>query len=52
MDGYYEVYVDGNLSKIGTNINRDGRIEGNGNLVIGQEQVSFFLFYQRLHFKY
>lgn len=41
-NGYYEVYLDGSLTNIGQNLSRDGFIEANGNLMIGQEQVSIF----------
>lgn len=39
QEGYYEIYVDGNLQLFGRNLNQGGLIEAHGNLMIGQEQV-------------
>lgn len=41
-DGYYEIYLDGYLKTLGKDLSPGGSIEGNGTLVIGQEQVSYF----------
>lgn len=39
--GFYEVYVDGVLHQTGFNFSTNHLIEGNGTLIIGQEQVSY-----------
>lgn len=42
-EGYYEVYLDGYRKQLGYSLNQDKRIEANGTLMIGQEQVRFWL---------
>lgn len=39
-NGYYEIYLDGRLVSSGVDLNANGEIQGNGLLIIGQEQVS------------
>lgn len=43
-NGYYEIYLDGRLVSSGVDLNSNGEIQGNGLLIIGQEQVSTRLF--------
>lgn len=38
-NGYYEIYLDGQIVTSGVDLNTGGEIEGNGILIIGQEQV-------------
>lgn len=38
--GVYEIYVDGELRDTGFNLSPGSVIEGNGTLIVGQEQVS------------
>lgn len=38
-NGYYEIYLDGRLVSSGVDLNSNGEIQGNGLLIIGQEQV-------------
>lgn len=39
-NGYYEIHLDGSLTNAGQNLSRNGRIEANGSLMLGQEQVT------------
>lgn len=47
-NGYYEIYLDGRLVSSGVDLNSNGEIQGNGLLIIGQEQVSTRLFLMML----
>lgn len=43
QQGFYEVYMDGGLHQTGYNLSANSLIQGNGTLIVGQEQVTALL---------
>lgn len=44
LNGKFDIYIDGILRDAGTNLSTNLLIEANGTIIVGQEQVSGFIF--------